>query len=505
MGDLKFGWAERNFVFPKPVSLHGQFAARISEYEEKPIGATALAIESEDAQMVLCGIDLVFISDCLVREVRTRVAAQTQSLRPESIVLCATHIHTGPGHTGLGVTQTSPIAKGSGWGGQRTILKEALPAGKQFVERVPITNNDKIMDGDSLLEELSSKIADAVLCAWNARSAGAFTNAFGRVPVGQCRRVCFRDGTAQMWGDTTSPDFTELESGNDSGLELMYIFDSQDQLTGIVANLACPAQCVQHRTFISPDFWGEAKMLLRNHFGQHIFLLPLCSAAGDQCPADMVRFVTPESDLNDPNLIRKNPITRAAGVSMFDLSGMRKTGKRIANEIITVYEEELGEQQTDAPFIHHVCNMALPLRRVTEEEVHQADIALRAYIAGKEGDLDFNDQANLQAQLGILQRKELQEHLDTIQTEIHIARLGPIAIATNPFELFLNYGNQIKAGSLAQQTFLIQLACGWEGYLPTEKAEKGGHYSGFHASGVVGHEGGARLVENTLKEINRLF
>jgi len=83
--------------------------------------------------------------------------------------------------------------------------------------------------------------------------------------------------------------------------------------------------------------------------------------------------------------------------------------------------------------------------------------------------------------------------------------MGTIAIATNPFELFLDYGNQIKARSLAEQTFLVQLANGAEGYLPTEKAEKGGHYSAFISSGQVGHVGGEQLVRETLQNIAGMF
>jgi len=83
--------------------------------------------------------------------------------------------------------------------------------------------------------------------------------------------------------------------------------------------------------------------------------------------------------------------------------------------------------------------------------------------------------------------------------------MGTIAFASNPFELFLDYGNQIKARSLAEQTFLVQLANGVEGYLPTEKAEKGGHYSAFISSGLVGHVGGEQLVRETLKDINGMF
>ena len=84
-------------------------------------------------------------------------------------------------------------------------------------------------------------------------------------------------------------------------------------------------------------------------------------------------------------------------------------------------------------------------------------------------------------------------------------RLGNIVIVTSPFELFLDYGNRMKARSKAEQTFVVQLCCGSAGYLPTEKAEKGGHYSAYVSSGSVGHEGGDILVRNSIEKINSLW
>ncbi len=63
----------------------------------------------------------------------------------------------------------------------------------------------------------------------------------------------------------------------------------------------------------------------------------------------------------------------------------------------------------------------------------------------------------------------------------------------------------MKARSKAQQTFIFQLTGGACGYLPTEKAERGSHYSAYITSGNVGHEGGDLLVRRTVKEINALF
>ena len=70
MSKLKFGWAEIDLTPDKKVSLAGQFAERISEYVEKPITATALAISSDDEQMIMVSCDLVSTNANLVDAIR---------------------------------------------------------------------------------------------------------------------------------------------------------------------------------------------------------------------------------------------------------------------------------------------------------------------------------------------------------------------------------------------------------------------------------------------------
>ena len=498
---LLFGWSEVSITPDKKISLAGQFAERISEYVEKPLTVTAMAVDSGDDQMVLVSTDLVGVSYNLVEDVRAKLAGNKLGLDPEKVILSAIHTHTGPvyprGQRQKAVSGASADSK--------ALLKALLPEGRKYVEAANVTDNPEIMQGQEMLDFLVERITRCVLEAWSERAPGSFSNAFGRAVVGMCRRVGYNDGSAQMWGDANTAVFEALEGGNDSGIELMYTFNKEKKLTGIVANLACPAQCVQHRLFVSPDFWGETKMLLREYFGEDLFLLALCSAAGDQCPVDLVRWVEPESDVNDPNLKRYNPPVRKADPSMFDLAGMRKAGKRIAKEIIEVWNEGLDPVQDDPTFEHQVHWMQLPIRRTTLSEVAAAKKAIRDYLNDKPGDVDFNDAANLQVHLGILRRFQVQEVMECLNTEVHIIRMGTIAIATNPFELFLDYGNQIKARSLAEQTFLVQLANGTEGYLPTKKAEDGGHYSAFISSGQVGHIGGEQLVRETLQNIAGMF
>ena len=122
-----------------------------------------------------------------------------------------------------------------------------------------------------------------------------------------------------------------------------------------------------------------------------------------------------------------------------------------------------------------------------------------------DGTINFADNARMHVHAGTVARYKVQHTMDMNTIEVHVLRLGDLAFATNPYELFLDYGNKIRARSRAKQTFLIQLACGSWGYLPTEKAEKGSHYSAYVSSGSAGHEGGDVLVRKTLHEINGMW
>ena len=94
---------------------------------------------------------------------------------------------------------------------------------------------------------------------------------------------------------------------------------------------------------------------------------------------------------------------------------------------------------------------------------------------------------------------------NTVTAEVHAVRFDSLAFVSNPFELFQYYGDQIRARSAANQTFIIQLSNGSLGYLPTLKAERGGHYSAYVSSGYVGHEGGDLLVREILDMVDGQF
>jgi hypothetical protein len=105
----------------------------------------------------------------------------------------------------------------------------------------------------------------------------------------------------------------------------------------------------------------------------------------------------------------------------------------------------------------------------------------------------------------VVNRYHEQKENPDYEVELHTIRIGDIAFVTNPFELFLDYGHQIKARSPARQTFVVQLCCGRGGYLPTKKAEQHGGYGALVSNGNVGSEGGKMLVDHFISELHEMF
>jgi hypothetical protein len=171
---------------------------------------------------------------------------------------------------------------------------------------------------------------------------------------------------------------------------------------------------------------------------------------------------------------------------------------------------------TRVPFSHVVEELALPAKKVTDAQAQEA----RRELAALEGQGQASQrparagqsvgQPDTRRILALRWRKvldvyESQADEPRFMVQLHVLRLGDIALATNPFELFLDYGLRMKARSQAEQTFLAQLSCGRGGYLPTPKSVAGGGYGATVTEGPVGPDGGLVLVERTVELINEMW
>jgi hypothetical protein len=326
--------------------------------------------------------------------------------------------------------------------------------------------------------------------------------------------MCYADGSAMMYGETNRADFIGVEGANDPVVRMLFTWDEREQMTGVIVNVACPAQVMEAAHVVSADFFGELRKRIQATYGAQVKLLPQVSAAGCQSPRNL-------------------PAQSKDDVNYWNESGMVAIAGRLEKAVAEGCAAARKSIQRDPVLKHTVTQLALPVRRVsaTEHQVACAEVkrlignfpdeatASRELFAQFVADthagekrqphgpfdnkeLDFVLLENAQA---VISRYENQDATPTYSMELHALRLGDCVFVTNPFELFLDYGQAIIARSAAKRTFLIQFCCDSGRYLPTARAIAGGGYSALIINGAVGPEGGRMLVDASVKAIEKLW
>ena len=469
-GKLSIGWGSADITPPQPVALCGQFNLRISKRVNDPLTATALAIEARDDrgvvdQAVLVSVDVVCIRRVDLERVQALVKPRAPDLDPAKIILATTHTHTAPVLVDAREQNPHP---------------HDLMA--TFVYRVP---EQGVMQPRDYIELFATRVADAVVQAWKARQPGGVSWGLSYAVVGQNRRAHYSTGRSQMYGATDQPDFDGFESTTDPGVELLFTWDAERRLTGVAVNLACTAQEVEGADYVSADFWHDARGELRQCHGAGLHILPLCSAAGDQ----------------SPHLLFRKQAEATLRKRKGNLTARQEIGQRIATAVNAGLDLAKTDIRFEAPFIHKTQVIPLPVRKVTPQEFEAAKQGSHELEAKGLDALESPDYIQWRLNKNIAARYEIQGEQSVYQTAIHTLRLGDIALATNPFELYVDYGLRMKARSPAEQTLVIQLACDSLGYLPTERGVAGGHYSAEIMSNLIGPEGGRMLVERTVESL----
>ncbi len=455
-GRLFVGWSSVDVTPDRPVALAGQMHTRISTYAHDPITATALAIETRGRkgagdQAIMISLDAVGRSRVL-EGVRAKLAGRIQGFDLNRLLINSTHTHTAP-ETEEGIYDLPPA------GGMRPT---------------------------EYLDFLTGRLAEVAVHAWESRKPASVSWGLGHAVVGYNRRAAYLDGKSIMYGNTDRADFSHIEGFEDHGVQMLFFWDQDRALTGIGIHLACPSQQVEGEYYISADFWDDVRRELHRRYAKNLYIYAMAGASGDQSPRPLYRKRA------EARMRQRRGLTPSEEIA-----------RRIANAVDEVLEGARRDAYAEVPFVHKVETLRLPVRKVTQAEY---DAARTRYAQmSKPGVNDPARGFHMRHDKNAIERFESQKTDPYFSIESHIIRIGEVAIATNPFELFLDFGVRIEARSRAEQTFVVQLACGSGQYLPTSRAIAGGSYSTAVGSNMAGPEGGQVLVERTLELINSLW
>jgi hypothetical protein len=457
-GRLYVGWASVNITPDRPVALSGQLYTRISKSVHDPVTATALALETRrgDSRVgaaLMISADLVAISrEEILEPLRAMLRGRLTDLDPQEVLLNATHTHT------------APVAGG--------LPPYELP-------------KEGIMQPAEYQQFLLGKLAEAAVSAWQARKPALVGWGLGYAVVGHNRRAMYADGRAEMYGQTDRSDFRGFEGEEDHTVKTLFFWTPERKLTGVAVVVPCPSQVVESESYISADFWAEIRTELRKRHGQDLFIYPMTGASGDQSPHLLYRNHAEELILQRRSLTETQEI-----------------GRRVANAVDDALSDALTEQQSEIPLLHQTAILPLPRRVITKADWVAAQREHEKALSNV-GDIDRH-MVLVRAQ-GVMDRYEAQATDPDYRAEVHAIRLGEVAIVTNPFELFLDYGMRMEAQSPAVLTMVVQLTCGYGKYLPTAAAIRGGSYSAKPADNEVGPDGGDALVDRTVEMIHSMW
>ncbi|MBK8881130.1 MAG: hypothetical protein IPN67_01745 [Bacteroidales bacterium] len=476
--EIHIGTATADITPKLPVALMGQFNLRIADTIETPLTANVIALESREgsrsldiAIMVSC--DVVEIPEQLLKMVRDEVHKKIPEIDATKILMTAIHTHTAP----------------------------VLENGMQYSFRYQIPKKG-VLQVEEYDVFFVKRISDAIVKAWKDRRPGSVTWGLSHAAVAYNRRTVyskevptpgyFSNGSAQMYGSTNMPEFINLEGMEDHDVNTLFFWDKSGKLIGMTIDVPCPAQEVENRLAINADYWHPVREKLKHRFGSDLCVLGWIGAAGDQSPRPMYRKESEERMIRLRNLSRLEEISR-----------------RIVLAVEEAYETVKDDRYANVQLVHKVETLSLPMRLVTEQEYLFCKGERDAAAAEMAADSSVASEvlARMTWNRDVVNRYENQKKNPNpkMDAEIHVLRLGDVAICTDQFELFTDYGIRIQARSNALQTFVVQLAAGAGSYLPTEKAVKGGGYSAVIQSSMVGPEGGQILVDRTVELINNLW
>ena len=494
---IQIGWSRKEISIDEPVNIPGQAIMRISEGILDPLYVTALCVDGGEGQekVIFCSCDLTSLRGFTLALTLEKVEAMRPELPVGNVIMHTTHTHTS-------------CSQGK--------TPEKTPDGKD------------IYPGEQYVEFLTDQCAAAICEAWDSRKPGGIAYGYGYAVVAHSRRVVYFDDTSLrgftqslspnghgvMYGKTNDPMFSHYEAGADHFLNAMYTFDAAGKLTGIIANVPCPSQVTEMLTMLSADYWHDVRVKVAQEFGEDVYVLPQCAAAGDLAPRILhykkaqARRMKLKFDMGydpaDPNSRNIKGFAERKDIALRIVEGLKE-----------IYSWAKKDIQTDCAVKHLGEKVTLSKRMVTEEEKQWCEDKIKE-LEDQIPDPNFADPEDYRKKksrydsvknrnMRVLKQYEEQQNDPNIQMMLHVVQIGEVAFATNRFELYQDFQHRIQARSPFLQTFVVQLAGAIGGsYLPTERGVANKGYSACIFDNVVGPEGGQQLVEHTLTMLNEL-
>ena len=444
-GTLRVGtWAEDISPSKLPISLAGSMTDQKGMTIHDPLFARCLVLDDGQTKIgfVLC--DSCMIPRPVMDEAKKRIE-ESIGFPAANIIISATHSHSCP------------------------------TAGEAFQSSASPEYPEELITGIVRGVVKAASITMPAEIGWGSENCpGEVFNRRWRMKPGTIPPDPFARTTdvVQMNPPVGSPNLVEPAGTTDPEVSILVARSPEGAVRALLANYSLHYVGGIPANAISADYFGEFARITAKRLGD-----------GKKSNAFLAMLTNGTSgDVNNINFRQARP-----PMEPFDQV------RHVANEVANVSEKALGKVKFSNDVILKTARKEIEVgvRKPSAEDVAKAKEILAA-AAGK----PLQSLAQIYARETVL----LAEYPDTVKLWVQAVRIGSLGIVAIPCEVFTEIGLELKAKSPLQPTFTIELANGYNGYLPTPRQHEWGGYETWRArSSYLEKDASTKIVATALE------
>jgi neutral ceramidase len=423
-----------------PVSMLGSFKDRQATTAHDPLAVRAVVLDDGRTRLAIATCDICVVERDLFDAAKQQASRRTGIPVPR-MLMAATHTHAAPNVSHL----------------------NAIPRDPEYVKQLTEGLAEGVVQAAARLQP--ARIGWGVAAVpeevfnrrWFLRQEEVGPNPFGRMD-----RV--------KMNPCSGPDLLRPAGPTDPDVSVMSIQTAAGKPLALVANYSLHYVGDVPPGTVSADYFGEFARQIAERLG------------GD---ASFVGLMTngTSGDVNNVNFPHPRP-----RVPPFER--IRTVAARVADAAQEACLKMRYQDRVPLAMIEREIRLAI--RKASPAELAEA----RAVLAEKD-EKRLPPLAHYYAQTTL----DMDQWPDTVSLKLQAIRIGGLGIVSMPNEAFAEIGLELKRRSPLRPTFVVDLANGYNGYLPTPEQHALGGYETWRATSSSLEVEASRKIIGALAEM----